>query len=362
VRLGVAVLVAVGILSAPAGAATRATVWLCKPGQRSDPCTSSLIATRVTAVGATSVKKAAPAANSRFDCFYVYPTVSDEPTPNSDLRVQSAERQVAIAQASRFSQVCNVYAPMYRQVTLSGLLAHPTLQVPAAEGQIAYASLLSAFEDFVRHDDGRPIVFIGHSQGAAILIHLLATQVDRDAALRKRLVLAIVLGGDVEVKQGSLAGGSFEHIPLCSRTGERGCAIAYSSFPSEPPATSLFGRVGQGVALQSNQTSTKGLQVACVNPAALGGGTGPLDSFFPSAGAAPTPWVEYPGLYDARCESRDGAAWLQVAKATGASDRRPVVAETLGPDWGYHEVDVNLALGNLVRDVRAAEAGWAASH
>ena len=37
------------------------------------------------------------------------------------------------------------------------------------------------------------------------------------------------------------------------------------------------------------------------------------------------------------------------------SGGRPVVSESLGPDWGYHVDDVNLALGDLVADVRAAE-------
>ncbi|HTN79059.1 MAG TPA: DUF3089 domain-containing protein, partial [Acidimicrobiales bacterium] len=55
------------------------------------------------------------------DCFYVYPTVSTQAGPNADLTIEPAEKTVAEAQASRFSSVCNVWAPMYRQVTLSSL-------------------------------------------------------------------------------------------------------------------------------------------------------------------------------------------------------------------------------------------------
>jgi hypothetical protein len=313
----------------------------------------------VQASGRTSTTTAPVPARQAFDCFYVYPTVSREPAPNSDLRVQQPEIQAATAQAARFSQVCRVFAPMYRQVTLAGLAAHPTLAVPAALEATAFDSLRSGFEDYLAHDNGgRPIVFIGHSQGAAILITLLRRRVDDDAALRKRMVLAIILGGDVEVRTGSLTGGSFAHIPLCSHSGEVGCVIAYSSFPAQPPRSSLFGRPGQGVALQSNETAPGGVQVACVNPAAPGGGSAGLDSYFPSLGLAPTPWVEFPGLYRARCRTAGGATWLQVTKATGAADRRPVVAESEGPDWGYHVYDVNLALGNLVADVAAAETTW----
>ena len=339
------------------------TVWLCRPGLANDPCTSSLATTVLSASGARRVVDTRPAAGSRFDCFYVYPTVSRELSPNSDLRVQPAEVAAAVAQASRFSSVCRVYAPMYRQVTLADLLARPTLAVPRADELTAYASLAEGFDTYLRrYNHGRPIVFLGHSQGAAILINLLARAVDDDAKLRNRLVLAIILGGDVEARAGSLTGGSFTHIPLCSRPAEARCVIAYSSFPREPPASALFGRPGQGVALQSRQRGTRGLEVACVNPASLGGGSATLDPYLPSQGSAATPWVSYPGLYRAACRHADGASWLQVSKATGSSDTRPVVTEPDGPDWGYHVYDVNLALGNLVGDVAAAERAWTAAH
>jgi hypothetical protein len=39
-------------------------------------------------------------------------------------------------------------------------------------------------------------------------------------------------------------------------------------------------------------------------------------------------------------------------------DPRPLVAATLGPTWGYHLDDVNLALGNLVSDVAQEEATY----
>jgi Protein of unknown function (DUF3089) len=339
------------------------TVWLCRPGIAADPCAGSLSTTTISASGSTQVSDPRPASNPGFDCFYVYPTVSGEPQINADLRVQRAETSAAIAQASRFSQACRVYAPMYRQVTLAGLRQYPTLAVPSRYGRVAYASLVAGFKDYLAHyNDGRPIVFIGHSQGAVMLIDLLAQMVDNDASLRNRLVLAVILGGDVEVRAGALTGGSFAHIPLCSQAGEDGCVIAYSSFPGTPPTSSLFGRAGQPLALDSGQKASSGLEVACVNPAALGGGAAALDPYFPSDGALPTPWVEFPGLYTARCQTEGAFTWLQVTKATGASDKRPVVTEDAGPDWGYHTADVNLALGNLVTDVVAAEKTWSGRH
>jgi hypothetical protein len=349
---------AAGTHGSPAGGST---VWLCRPGLAQDPCTTSLTTTVVPASGATTVARTADDPSSPFDCFYVYPTVSPQHTTNADLRVQPAEVDVAVAQAARFSSVCRVWAPVYRQVTLQALARAPTLRVPAAATATAYTSLRSAFEDYLEHDNhGRPIVFLGHSQGAAMLILLLQRLVDGHPSLRRRTVMAIILGGNVEVRDGSRTGGTFRHLPTCSAPGQAGCVIAYSSFPGEPPAGALFGRPGRGVSLQSGQTATKGLQVACVNPAAIRGGTGRLDPFFPSLGTVATPWVSYPGRYLARCRHAGGATWLQVRPTTTPSGRRPTVTEQAGPEWGYHTDDVNLALGNLVADVAAAERTWSA--
>ena len=335
------------------------TVWLCSPGQADDPCTSSLRATVVPAHGATTVQDAQASTGSAFDCFYVYPTVSTESSDNADLRVQPAEVDVAIAQASRFSRVCRVWAPMYRQVTLAGLL-----NAGSQADAVAYDSLLSAWQDYLAHDNhGRPVIFIGHSQGAAMLIRLLASQVDPDPALRARTVVAILAGGNVTVPIGKTVGATFRYLPLCTATTETGCVIAYSSFPGQPPADSLFGRPGQGVSLQSGQTATQGLQVACVNPAAIGGGLGvtaDLVPYFPASPPVSTPWVTYPGLYSAACRSAGGATWLQVSDLTVAG--RPVVSETLGAEWGYHIDDINLALGNLVDDVTVEEASYTSQH
>ncbi len=61
-----------------------------------------------------------------------------------------------------------------------------------------------------------------------------------------------------------------------------------------------------------------------------------------------TPWVTEPDLYRGQCEDSAGASWLQVSAPIHAGDRRPLGTETLGPTWGLHLVDVNIALGNLV--------------
>jgi Protein of unknown function (DUF3089) len=348
----------------PLDAGGSGTVWLCRPGQAADPCASSRAATAVTGSGTTSRTVSVPSPRARrFDCFYVYPTVSTEATNNADLAVQPAEVATAVAQASRFSQVCRVWAPMYRQATLAALAkgAATSLTVTA----IAYDSLVSAWKDYLAHDNhGRPIVFIGHSQGAAMLIQLLQAQVDPSARRRRQLVSAIILGGNVQVPTGRVVGGSFRNIPTCGSASQTGCVIAYSTFGSPPPPDSLFGRAGRGVSLQSGQATTGGQQVACVNPATLSARAGTLVPYFPSlterTRGVPvrTPWVTFPGLYTAQCERSGGASWLQVTATPAPGDTRPTVSAVLGPLWGYHLEDVNLALGNLVADVGREEAAY----
>jgi hypothetical protein len=354
------------------------TVWLCRPGMADNPCAYSPAATALEASGAakpaTLAGLAPTGAASSFDCFYVYPTVSEQQAANASLTIMRPELVAAVEQASLFSQVCGVWAPMYRQATAqsiaTGLSGGPgALSVLSSTFTVAYDSLLSGWQDFLAHDDnGRPIILIGDSQGSAILIHLIATQVDHDPALLGRLVVAIIAGGNLQVPDGQVVGATFTHVPLCTSAAQTGCVIAYSSYPSQPPPASLFGRAGQGVSLQSGQTARSGEQVACVNPAALGGGTADLSPYFLSptqAGLPPavrTPWVTYPDLYSAACQSKGGATWLQVSDIAGPGDTRPVVSETLGPAWGYHVDDVGLALGDLVRDVAGQEAAWATAH
>jgi hypothetical protein len=264
--MALAAAVLVTLVTVPAAATTSdreiagssSTVWLCRPGQRLDPCAYPRTATVVGGSGSTAASSAPTLRSAqRFDCFYVYPTVSTEQTNNANLSVQPAERAVAASQASRFSQVCRVWAPMYRQATVPSLTRGAITS--ATVSNIAYASLLAGWRNYVRHDNnGRPIIFIGHSQGAAILIRLLRSQVDPSPTLRRQMVSAIILGGNVQVPMGSRIGGSFQHIPTCASATSTGCVIAYSTFGSTPPPLALFGRPGRGVSSQSGQTTQTG--------------------------------------------------------------------------------------------------------
>jgi hypothetical protein len=345
------------------------TVWLCRPGLADDPCTSPLTATVVPPSGATHVERAVPASKPAIDCFYVYPTISGQRTINANLAIGFREREIAVAQASRFSQVCRVFAPVYRQITLSAL-EHPS-RISLADALVAYDSVRSAFRDYLAHyNRGRGIVFIGHSQGAAILIRLLKQEVDGVAPVRRRLVSALLMGGNVTVRKGRSVGGDFTHIPACSSSRQIGCVVAYSSFTAKPPQNSQFGRTTSdaGVGLLAPHNRSPDIRIMCVNPAFLAGGTFVLAPYIPSlilaflpAGSAPavhTPWISFPREYSAHCESSGNATWLQVTRIAGASDRRPLLTQLQDPALGLHVLDVTIALGNLVQLVRDEAAAY----
>jgi hypothetical protein len=109
---------------ATAGGAS-GTVWLCRPGMADNPCAYSPAATALQASGAakpaTLAGLAPTGAASSFDCFYVYPTVSEQQAANSSLTIMRPELVAAVEQASLFSQVCGVWAPMYRQATAQSI-------------------------------------------------------------------------------------------------------------------------------------------------------------------------------------------------------------------------------------------------
>ena len=336
-----------------------------------DPCTSSLASTAIARNGSTRSQPAVAARDPKVDCFYVYPTISDESTINSDLAIGVRQAEVAIAQASRFSQVCRVYAPVYRQITLSAL-NHPG-RITLADALIAYDSVLSAFQEYLVHyNNGRGIVFIGHSQGASILIKLLKDQVDNKPALRRQLVSALMLGGNVTVAKGRTVGGDFKHLPLCTSNTQTGCVVAYSTFASKPPKNSQFGRTTSdaGVSLLAPHTLAPNIAIACVNPAATAGGPARLDPFVPSlllqflgtgAPQVSTPWASFPGEYTAVCKTSGDATWLQVSHTPGSRDQRPLLAELGDPALGLHILDVNIALGNLVQLVGDEAAAYGVS-
>lgn len=343
--------------------------WLCRPG-RTDACSVPLDATSVDEQGKLTPVKYAAAKSPAIDCFYVYPTVSNDQTPNSDMIPNDEERRVIALQFARFGSVCRTFAPMYRQVTLTALRKTMLGQQSGADGPLAYGDVRAAFQDFLARDNGgRPFVLIGHSQGSRMLNQLIRDEID-GKPIQGRMLSAMLIGFNTIVPKGGVVGGDFKSVPLCRKAGQTGCVISYVSFRSDspPPANSRFGK-----------TSDPATEVACTNPAALAGGSAGLDLVMPTRGvsqssSAQAPWVKdgpaiatdfvkAPGLLGAECKTGDQGSYLAVTVNAKPDDPRTdtisgdvVVGGNVLKDWGLHLIDVNIAQGDLIRLVEAQAA------
>jgi hypothetical protein len=341
--------------------------WLCRSG-RADACTANLDATIIAEDGSMTHEAYHADPDAPIDCFYVYPTVSHEPTGNADFAIDSDLTFVAIQQFARFGERCRLFAPVYRQITIPALVALFSGKPIPMNRDLGYSDALAAWQNYLANDNhGRGFVLVGHSQGTGVLARLVREEID-GKPIQAQLVSALLIGGalgDVRVKTGDTPAFAFPHIPVCRANAEIGCVIGFSSFRAEtPPAPgTLF------------EKAPEGTQPACANPAALEGGSGTLDAYLSTSGALiaspepktpfawtdpphpiETPFVKIPGLLSASCVENGQVVYLAVSRNAAPDGRR--VSDIKGdlidssgkllPNWGLHLIDVNLTMDNLL--------------
>jgi hypothetical protein len=290
------------------------------------------------------------------------------------MRIDAAETNVAKVQFAPFRNVCRPFAPMYRQVTLKALRDVLMGQASTADRAMAYRDVVAAWNDYLARDNGgRGVVLIGHSQGSGVIKALLQNEIEGKPVARQ-LIAAYIPGNNVLVPAGKDLGGDFKSTPLCRGAGQTGCVVGWVSFRDgkTPPTDSRFGR-----------TVAPGMDVACINPAALAGGRAPLTAVLPASSAivdnasaqAPwakgvtvaTPFVALPGLLSGECQAVDGAHVLAIRTDANPADAR---TDSIGGDvvfsgqivesWGLHLIDVNAVLGDLVALADAQGKTWLA--
>lgn len=196
-------------------------------------------------------------ADAKVDVFFIHPTMYYKGKSwNADLADKRTNRLVDIypirQQASVFNESCKVYAPRYRQATLysfiesdgNGLLALDT----------AYADVKRAFQYYLdNYNHGRPVIIAGHSQGTFHAQHLLHDFFENDPKLKKLLVAAYLIGGNIGKE-------SFTALVPCDSASQTNCYVAWhtrqtGSDIKEPT------KKQQGAPAYQNYT-----QYICVNP------------------------------------------------------------------------------------------------
>jgi hypothetical protein len=379
-------------------------VWLCRPGAEPNPCAQDRDGTgaspfrarypesgkavrldTVSTVDGTRTPFVAPDAPP-VDCFYVYPTVDALPNPLLQVgdrapRPTDTEFATLLSQVGPLLSGCRMFAPVYRQTPLPGLLV-PALTRTPADFRLGQVDVVQAWRHYWAEDNRDPatgarrgVLLLGHSQGTAALITLIRTVIAPDPEQRAHVVSAMLLGGDVDVDTSS--GVTGVDLPACVRRGDAvptGCVVAWSAYrqpPGKPlPPDAAFGR-----------STVPGRRILCTNAAALLSGatpdaTTPADLRYASrellaGGGAfaglltgrtppdvPGGYASYPGLVTARCASSTDAAgtadWLQVE---GPDD---VVGAPKSGGIGLHVLDWTVELGDLTELARRQSAAWVA--
>jgi hypothetical protein len=270
----------------------------------------------------------------------VYPTISRDDTPYSDWEASPEEEgYVVLHQAARLASTCRVFAPIYRQRTLTALLAsRGGSDPPGGQEGDPFADVLDAFRTYMAQDnDGRGFVLVGHSRGARMLSELIRTEIDPHEDVRERLVAAYLPGAAVARPRGR---GRRRRFPeraavhrarrdrLCADVGDVpvDCAAAAqlvlrpAHFPADASASIL---------------STLGV---------AGGSGGWLRGT-----DITTPFVTLPGLVLGKCASQGAFNYLSVTVNADPSDpRADDIGGDLTPEWGLHLIDVSIVMGDIV--------------
>ncbi len=136
--------------------------------------------------------------------FALYPTSwtreADEPyiCPIDDPEMLAKGKAFIQGKISAFSEVADIYAPYYRQFDAGWLLQSESGTIMEREryaGGVPYMDVKAAFSAFLAEiGDTKPFILASHSQGTAVMKHLLKDVIAKREDLKARLIAAYTLG------------------------------------------------------------------------------------------------------------------------------------------------------------------------
>ena len=232
-------------------------------------------------------------AQAAADVFFVHPTTYfsrfhwnaalDEKLVNALTDVEAIRKQ-----ASVFNAAGRIYAPRYRQATFYTFFTNDSDDSRQAL-DLAYTDVKAAFAYYLaHHNQGRPIILAGHSQGTILATRLLHEFFDQNPALRRQLVAAYLIGYKVPA--------TFQVLQPCADSTQTGCYLSWNSVQWRKP----FPRFEGGVAVNPLTWTTDTAYVpAARNPGSVPAGFNRIE----------------PGIADARVH--DGLVWLHPPQDRG---------------------------------------------
>lgn len=303
-------------------------MWFSRGGQRVDN------PTMWQPVGAEEIVTPGSAAT-----FFIHPTSFMARThwnaPLDDQESQDRARLFLRGLATPFAASGEIWAPRYRQAGIGAFLT--TKPEGAAALDDAYQDILLAFDHFVKNvQRDRPIILVGHSQGALHLTHLLKDRV-AGKPIAKRIVAAYIVGWPVSVDTDIPQMG----LPVCTSPDQVGCVLGWESY-AEPA------RYGKILELYDATTGFDGnprkdTAILCTNP--LNGGseaeaeaTANLGTLQPSGDMSTGELI--PTTVPARCDDK---GFLLIGEPVKMG---PYVL----PGNNYHVYDIPLFWANVRAD------------
>lgn len=205
--------------------------------------------------------------NEKGDVFVIVPSVyrggEHYVLPSDDLRRKSKlERIVRPNYVTPYGDAGRLFAPFYRQASLYSYMT--TREDARLAQDFAYQDVKRAFGDFLKHSPPeRPIVLVGHNQGAAHLIRLLHDFFAVDSALTDRLAVAYVIDYPVPL---DLFDQALAPLMPCESADDTNCVAAFGTFM--PGEDSIAERFTERL-LVHNGTSFESVNeraLLCINP------------------------------------------------------------------------------------------------
>lgn len=201
------------------------------------------------------------------DVFVIVPSVyrggEHYVLPSDDLRRKSKlERIVRPNYVAPYGDAGRLFAPFYRQASLYSYMT--TREDARLAQDFAYQDVKRAFSVFLEQSPPeRPIVLVGHNQGAAHLIRILQDFFASRSELRQRLAVAYVIDYPLPL---DLLDHALSPLQPCETEDQTGCIAAFGTFmPGENVIAERFTErllVHDGVGFES----VEGRPLLCINP------------------------------------------------------------------------------------------------
>ncbi|NRB41676.1 MAG: DUF3089 domain-containing protein [Pseudomonadales bacterium] len=269
------------------------------------------------------------------DVFYIHPTTYflNQWNASADnwLANKINQRSVLPVQAGVFNGVAKIYAPNYRQASLSVQTKMDPKQKQQALA-LAYGDVERAFDYYMQHyNNGRGFIIAGHSQGAVHGKTLLQHLHKQYPEQKNKLLAAYLVGSNIIASE---LNGIY---PICSNAYQVGCYLSWNTM-IEGGDSSLWTAEGEPV---------------CVNPLSWEHNNEAVSADY-NLGAIPLAnpdTIEKPdtGLISARCDK--GMLWISAPD-------KPGYDKYLFEGGSYHAYDYNLFYMNIRENAKIRLAAY----